>query len=309
MTYSNNCPLCGVIAGFEDGLSDHRSVDCSRCGQFEITDTEETALTALEDRLKEKIGFWTRDQNDLGECPVVNSATANLIQKLPDKTVIERAERLLRYGIQTQKDLGAKFQLNSGGVIGITHSRSVADVLALADFVREQGWLRVFTDPGGYHDPTGQVTPEGFIYVSHARPTESTHGFIAMWFEKSMNDARVEGFEAAIREAGYTPVVVSGVEHINKIDDEMISLIRKSKFLVADFTGHRGGVYFEAGFAMGLGLPVFWTCRQDDVPKLHFDIRQYNWIDWTDTADLKTRLKRRIEAILGVGPVSPTSPA
>jgi hypothetical protein len=53
----------------------------------------------------------------------------------------------------------------------------------------------------------------------------------------------------------------------------MISQIRRSKFLIADFTGHRGGVYFEAGYAMGLGLPVFWTCRRDDLDKLHFGIR------------------------------------
>jgi len=62
-------------------------------------------------------------------------------------------------------------------------------------------------------------------------------------------------------------------EHINKIGDEIISQIRRSKFLIADFTGHRGGVYFEAGLAMGLGLLVFWTCRRDDLDKLHFDIR------------------------------------
>ena len=36
-------------------------------------------------------------------------------------------------------------------------------------------------------------------------------------------------------------------EHINRIGDEIISQIRRSKFLIADFTGHRGGVYFEAG--------------------------------------------------------------
>ncbi len=98
---------------------------------------------------------------------------------------------------------------------------------------------------------------------------------------------------------------ISGVEHINKIDDEIVSQIRKSKFLVADFTGHRGGVYFEAGFAMGLGLPVFWTCLKDDLANLHFDIRQYNCIDWIDTADLAKRLKRRIEAIIGIGPIKP----
>ena len=184
--------------------------------------------------------------------------------------------------------------------IGFTHSRHNQDVYALASLLEEQGWLSHNT--GG----NAQVTPRGFMHASESNVSESVNGFIAMWFDKSMDAARNEGFEPAIREAGYTPVIVSGVEHINKIDDEIISQIRKAKFLVADFTGHRGGVYFEAGFAMGLGLPVFWTCRRDDLANLHFDIRQYNCIDWTDTADLQKRLKRRIEAIIGVGPVKPT---
>src|SRR5712672_2679134 len=37
-----------------------------------------------------------------------------------------------------------------------------------------------------------------------------------------------------------------------RFGDEIISQIRRSKFLIADFTGRRGGVYFEAGLAMGL---------------------------------------------------------
>jgi hypothetical protein len=30
--------------------------------------------------------------------------------------------------------------------------------------------------------------------------------------------------------------------------------IQKSRFVVADYTGQRNGVYFEVGFAVGLGL-------------------------------------------------------
>jgi hypothetical protein len=41
--------------------------------------------------------------------------------------------------------------------------------------------------------------------------------------------------------------------------------------LVADFTGQRGGVYWEAGFAQGLGIPVIRTCKSDELWKLHFD--------------------------------------
>jgi len=71
---------------------------------------------------------------------------------------------------------------------------------------------------------------------------------------------------------------------------------------VADFTGRRGGVYFEAGFALGLNLPVFWICRKDDLKKLHFDIRQYNFIIWEKPEELTKKLKDTIQAIIGTGP-------
>jgi nucleoside 2-deoxyribosyltransferase len=79
---------------------------------------------------------------------------------------------------------------------------------------------------------------------------------------------------------------------------QIIADIRRSKFLIADFTGHRGGVYFEAGFALGLGLPVIWTCRKEELDKLHFDIRQYNFIDWETDGELQERLTNRIRATI-----------
>jgi nucleoside 2-deoxyribosyltransferase len=168
----------------------------------------------------------------------------------------------------------------------------------LAELLETQGWIK-----GNYASGYARITPQGFLHASTGNAVDSSNAFVAMWFDSSMDAARTTGLEPAIRAAGYTPIVVNGVEHINKIDDEIISQIRRSKFLVADFTGHRGGVYFEAGFAMGLGLPVFWTCQKDDLLKLHFDVRQYNCIDWTDVVDLAQRLQRRIEAVIGRGPI------
>jgi hypothetical protein len=47
---------------------------------------------------------------------------------------------------------------------------------------------------------------------------------------------------------------------------------------MADFTGQRGGIYFEAGFAQGLGKQVIWLCREDEVWKVHFETSQCNHI-------------------------------
>jgi nucleoside 2-deoxyribosyltransferase len=87
-------------------------------------------------------------------------------------------------------------------------------------------------------------------------------------------------------------------EHNEDINDFMIAEIRKSKFMVADFTDHKHGVYFEAGMMMGLGRPVIFTCREDQLGKAHFDTRQYSHIIWNTPEELREKLKRRIQATI-----------
>jgi nucleoside 2-deoxyribosyltransferase len=89
---------------------------------------------------------------------------------------------------------------------------------------------------------------------------------------------------------------------VGGISDEMIAEIRHSRFLIADYTEQRNGVYFEAGFALGLGLPVIPTCREDEVEKLHFDIRHMNTLTWTQPKELVESLSKRIRAVIGDGP-------
>jgi hypothetical protein len=59
---------------------------------------------------------------------------------------------------------------------------------------------------------------------------------------------------------------------------------------------------------MGLGQHVIWSCRKDDKRNLHFDTRQYNFIEWEAESELRLRLKRRIEAVVGGGPILRASP-
>jgi len=108
----------------------------------------------------------------------------------------------------------------------------------------------------------------------------------------------MEGFSPALEENGYVPMRIDAVQHNEKIDDRIIAEIRRSGLLVADVTGQRGGVYFEAGFAMGLGIPVIWTCRDDEIANVHFDTRQYNHVVWSTPSDLREKLNLRIQASL-----------
>jgi len=108
--------------------------------------------------------------------------------------------------------------------------------------------------------------------------SNSMNGFVAMSFSTDRLPIWTEVIEPAIKDAGYKPIRVDQYEHSNRIDDEIIAQIRRCRFLVADFTAQKPGVYFEAGLALGLGRTVIWMCDHADKGNLHFDIRQFNTI-------------------------------
>ena len=153
-----------------------------------------------------------------------------------------------------------------------------------------------------------RITVSGYSHLASLERSslDSSKAFVAMWFDDSMTELWENGIRAAIVDAGYQAMRVDQKEHVNKIDDEIIAEIRRSRFVVADFThgsdGSRGGVYYEAGFAHGLDLPVIFTCRQDVLGQVHFDTRQYNHIVWKTPEELRDKLSKRIAAVIGDGP-------
>lgn len=124
--------------------------------------------------------------------------------------------------------------------------------------------------------------------------------FVAMSFDPSMHDAYDSGIKPALTIDCELPepIRVDREQFNEKIDDRILAEIRTCQFLVSDVTLHRPGVYFEAGFAMGLGRPVVWTCRRNDMQNAHFDTRQYNHIEWDSPGELREKLAQRVLATI-----------
>ena len=149
------------------------------------------------------------------------------------------------------------------------------------------------------------MTVQGHAHVaSQLTSTDSSQAFVAMWFDESMDTVYSDAIEPAIRDAGYRPFRIDQTHSLRKVDDEIIAQIRLSKFVVADFTHGakdvRGSVYYEAGFAHGLNLPVIFAAREGTQP--HFDTRQYPHIMWKTPEELRTQLTNRILALPELGP-------
>lgn len=81
-----------------------------------------------------------------------------------------------------------------------------------------------------------------------------------MSFHDDLKEAWEKGIYLTVKDECKMDLVrVDFVEHNEKICGKIVTEIRTCQFLVADVTLQRPGVYFEAGFAMGLGRLVART--------------------------------------------------
>lgn len=277
---------------------------CESCGQYRLTNSAIPKVNALKSYERGLISGWIRNQNSLGIIPVdISTDTVEKISKTAPLSVMERAEALLKEAGSKIQNISDNFRRDDPSFMAASYSVTKEDVIYLLNFLHEQNLVKP-TNPKT-HNIDWKILPDGYARLDKInKGAASTKGFVAMSFADEHRVTYEDGIQAGVKGAGYDPIRVDRVEHINSINDEIIKQINSSKFIVADFTGHRNGVYFEAGYALGKGIPVFWTCKKDDMPNLHFDIRQFNCIDWETHIDLAKRLQTRLEAVLGTGPRS-----
>ncbi len=145
------------------------------------------------------------------------------------------------------------------------------------------------------------LTVTGLLKVGEYLESKNSNlCFIAMSFDSSLFSVYDQAIEPAIIHCGFKPLIIRK-EHVNSevtINDAIIANIKKARFTIADFTFHKAGVYFEAGYALGRGQKVIYLCREDEIDKAHFDTRNYQHIVWKTSEDLKEQLIAKIEAFI-----------
>ncbi len=262
---------------------------------------------------KKRLTTWLVSQHRAGVVvPEITGDVLDAVARGRDMGFSERVnEAVLFFGTRTK----------IGGVMAIDSQDSISrgvldDFLALtesASAVEAQSLLKMMVGMRlmmlAHQDTLFAMLPDGWLRFEELqkRQVQSSQAFVAMWFNSATEEPYENVIQRAIYDSGYDPRRVDQKHHrLNKVDDEIIAEIRRSRFLVADFTCElekvRGGVYFEAGFAMGLNIPIIWTCKDTSMKDLHFDTRQYPHIGWKDSADLYAKLKARIGSLIGDGP-------
>lgn len=295
-----SCPLCDLEQTTGQNISSEvKKFDCRRCGVFKI---DEVTLEDIEDILREIrkpkyiISGYTREHKEAKQSPpVLNNQTIKFIANEAPKSPIDRIDKILinlaNMSLYPGQDIAIEKQFD----YPLGYCKNKVEFSYYMNHLKDSQLLRQLAADHFYLTVTGWNKVEYFRKSVAA----SDQVFVAMNFAEEFDLVYENGIKKAIEATRYRPYRIDREEHADKIDDKILSEIKRSKFIIAEFTGQKHGVYFEAGYASGLRIPIIWTCRENDLENLHFDTRQYNHVIWSNEEDLKEKLINRIRVLIG----------
>lgn len=301
------CPVCQlddqqVLA--EEDRGEKVTYECSRCGTYTITRSA-NGIPEKEGKAAE-LSAWLRERNLLGvEIPLLHTIfLKELIKTLPVYTVSEKRKKLLK-ALERKTDYpGREVILIPERDLSLAWARNETEFKYYIKSLMEQGLVDII-DPKvrSLADPLYPlvITAAGWEHIEEdgSDISSKAQAFVAMSFDKGLFPIYETAVSPAIESTGYRPYRVDAEPHLDRIDAKIIAEIKNSRFMVADVTQQKSGVYYEAGFAHGLGIPVIWSVRHDDLKNVHFDTRQYNHIVWENETELRDRLRDFILATIG----------
>ncbi len=322
MTVANKCPLCQTPAESREidisrGISEWQ---CRRCGHFIKPYGDPRSHEHLANRLH-LISGLAREMSERGQTLNIPGWKPNEIDELLSArvptTVQEKADKLLQAIARKSKGIpGTWVRIDPLTDYPWAYARDSREFICFVKHLEESKLIETVTGQGDE-----VLTVKGWQRVEKLKESRatSTKAFVAMWFKKGDEELKAlrKVIKKAVEAAGYAPVIVDEEPHIDKIDDYITVCIREARFMVADFTGHRPNVYYEAGFARGLGMRVISLCHEDHIEKdeqkgsigLQFDTQQYKHIPWTNETldEVQQKLLWHIIENFGRGPVKSTA--
>lgn len=306
---SQTCPIWGTPATIQAQKGDYKEVNSDRAGgRYRITDTAEAMLSkdTKESGLNAKITTWLLNQRQEGvTTPKITSSTIEIAKKNAFIPFSKKIENFFKFIDQQSPNLTYRLRIGDAPHVKVNTNKINAAIESCETQSNELGAFAELIAKLEYIEindmrDTISIKPKGWEYLENLskKRKNGDNAFVAMWFDKSLNEVFKKQFEKALTNCGYVPPFrIDQHDHSGKIDDEIIACINKASLVIVDLTcaihprpeflkgtGNiieaRGGVYFEAGYAKGLDIPVIWTCRKDSAEHVHFDTRQYNQIIW-----------------------------
>ena len=292
----NSCNNCGkyAIGCHEDTLGSFPFKNFLYCGELNYRKHSGKKSAAL---------YSMAISGDLG--PIFEKISKDDLNNMLPKNTTQRFEKAFINFASDHAEFGQHFTIDNS-LFPRYYCKNESQYDFLRSTWREQGYIVTNADSNWVVTAKGWAHFESLtnMFKKHVKATQV---FVAMSFDAAHELIYSDAIEPAIIECGYIPKIIKEVEFNSGVMDAIISEIRNSRFVIADFTGNKNGVYYEAAFASGLNLEVIKGVHKShmdteylrDNPhhKLHFDVTHLNFIVHESNNEYKNRIVKRIKAM------------
>lgn len=299
---NTKCPFCDLDGCMIDSRTNGRDGSnynvCNNCGQFILSGTLKTTVGGNTQKEKAIISHAIWKMQKEGKIPKIDTGKMESIlknAKLPNPA--EQANNAILWLGMNSENLAAyqniqclHFSAKIGtypdinSVIFILKELCDKKLIESAGNVNPQNLLSNKSNDAHMKFRLSFAGREKYEELKRGI-LDSKKAFMAMPFNGIFKEKAYNVFKLASQEAGFdlcNPLLDQ--PEAGLIDDRMRVEIRLAKFLVADLTGNNSGVYWEAGFAEGLGKKVIYTCERKfyDENKPHFDTNHLQTVIWEE---------------------------
>ena len=217
-----SCTLCGKPCFRALNIS-HVTFVCRICGCYRISEEVDLVIAHSEKyppNQRYRLSYAFRTASEMISAPVDvpiygTEDLSMLLQSTPDPGVVNKLALLLNYLARRSSYPGDlvdfDFQHDYTFICARKHQEAIYFYTAL----QEQGLIK------SRSNASCEVTTAGWRELERQKSLgfDSPNGFIAMWFSPERSSADT-AMVSAITNAGYRPVRIDRVQHINRIDDE-----------------------------------------------------------------------------------------
>ncbi|NQY54505.1 MAG: hypothetical protein HRT42_13150 [Campylobacteraceae bacterium] len=293
------CKICDNEIENVATFTDKSSFDCTHCGKYILLESMSIDIDIFKNRKKDfyKVSSYIYEQNrEFKNIPEINENKFKELLNKDDKKIKEKFDLMMIYlsklstNYFREDDLIIKCWIKDYEEFFLLLERAIEVKLIIGKVYSTGG--HIFT----------RLTFEGLNYIESIEyiNKDSRNIFVAFNFKDSLEEIFNNNLKTSIEKEGFNYIVVNqnNVDHNKSINDEIIVKLKSSRIVIADFTNHRNSVYFEAGFAMGMNIPIIWTCQEGHANDMSFDTRQFPHIIWKDKDDLVKQVIDRIKVII-----------
>lgn len=324
MSNYGTCPYChSNIIHSQFGINQvHELIECPCCGRFEIRKLPFQTGKDIKDEIASYLYYHSDDkflkflgdkdlyESDCDHSEDISHVSREEILAFQPKSFAERIDMILLEIAKKSNYIGEKIVLSKEKVYSLLFIKRhdeegnllkkeiiSSQLHEITDYLEENKYTENY-----YQDsPVFILKPEGWKRVDelqkHATTTSKT-AFVAMSFAKEMRPVE-ETIKSAITKCNFVPMIIKDKEYNRQIVPEILHEIRQARFVIAEFTNHNNGAYYEAGYAFALGKEVIHLCNDESFEQdAHFDVKQVNTIRWKTPEDLEEKLIKRIKATI-----------